>query len=227
MNFKRMISMLLALCLALNMAIPGVSALNAGENELVPGKGPEASEKSGEPVRITTLKNAVQAKPAADAEGKWTAEAVQGEADLPKAQLPQGGKELQEAAELYAADELVPAFIVLEEKPLAESGLQIQAVSAVKEARLLARQDKLIQTISNKVLHGKLDVRYQFTYLSNAVSANVPFGKLAEIAEPEGGKTVFLMPVYDKCETVNTATAADKEAWMLARQDKRIQTISN
>ena len=172
MNFKRMISMLLALCLALNMAIPGVSALNAGENELVPGKGPEASEKSGEPVRITTLKNAVQAQPAS--EGKWVAEEVQVEADLPKAQLPQGVKELQEAAELYAADELVPAFIVLEEKPLAESGLQIQAVSADKEARMLARQDKLIQTISNKVLHGKLDVRYQFTYLSNAVSANVP-----------------------------------------------------
>ncbi len=209
MNFKRMISMLLALCLVLNMAIPGVSALNAGKNELVPGKGPEASEKSGEPIRITTLKNAVQAKPAADAEGKWTAEAVQVEADLPKAQLPQGVKELQEAAELYAADELVPAFIVLEEKPLAESGLQIQAVSADKEAKMLARQDKLIQTISNKVLHGKLDVRYQFTYLSNAVSANVPFGKLAEIAELEGVKTVFLMPVYDKCETVNTATAAD------------------
>ena len=209
MNFKRMISMLLALCLALNMTIPGVSALNAGENELVPGKGPEASEKSGEPVRITTLKNAVQAKPGTDDQGKWTAEAVQVEADLPKAQLPQGVKELQEAAELYAADELVPAFIVLEEKPLAESGLQIQAVSADKEAKMLARQDKLIQTISNKVLHGKLDVRYQFTYLSNAVSANVPFGKLAEIAELEGVKTVFLMPVYDKCETVNTATAAD------------------
>ena len=118
-------------------------------------------------------------------------------------------KELQEAAELYAADELVPAFIVLEEKPLAESGLTIQAVSADKEAKMLAQQNKLIQTISNKVLGKKLDVRYQFTYLTNAVSVNVPFGALEEIAKLDGVKTVFLMPVYEKCETVNTATAGD------------------
>ena len=209
MNFKRVLAMLMALCLALNMAVPGVSALTAGENEYVPGQKPEASEKSGEPVRITTLKNAVQAAPAVQTQGQWTAEAVDIEADLHMAELPQGVKELSLAAELYGPDELVPAFIVLEEKPLAESGLAIQAVPADKEAAMLARQNKLIKTISNKVLSGKLDVRYQFTYLTNAVSVNVPFGKLSEIAELDGVKTVFLMPVYDKCETVNTATAAD------------------
>ena len=30
MNFKRVLAMLMALCLALNMAVPGVSALTAG-----------------------------------------------------------------------------------------------------------------------------------------------------------------------------------------------------
>ncbi len=211
MNFKRVLTMLLALCLIVNMAVPGVSALTAGENEYVAGQNPTASEKTaqGERIDITTLKNAVQAKPAATAEGKWTAQQVDVEADLLKAELPQGVKELREAAELYEADEVVPAFIVLEDKPLAETGVAIQAVPARQEKAMLAQQDKLIGTISRKVLKAELDVRYQFTYLSNAITANVPFGALAEIAELPGVKTVFLMPVYDKCETVNTASAGD------------------
>ena len=211
MNFKRVLTMLLALCLIVNMAVPGVSALTAGENEYVAGQNPTASEKTaqGERINITTLKNAVQAEPAAVTEGKWTAQKVDVEADLLKAELPQGVKELREAAELYEADEVVPAFIVLEDKPLAETGVAIQAVPAQQEKAMLAQQDKLIGTISRKVLKAELDVRYQFTYLSNAITANVPFGALAEIAELPGVKTVFLMPVYDKCETVNTATAGD------------------
>ena len=211
MNFKRVLTMLLALCLIVNMAVPGVSALTAGENEYVPGQNPTASEETtqGEKINITTLKNAVQAKPQVKTEGEWTAEKVELETDLLQAELPQGVKELREAAELYKADEVVPAFIVLEDKPLAETGLSIQAVSAKQEKALLAQQNKLIGTISKKVLKAELDVRYQFTYLSNAISANVPFGALAEIAELPGVKTVFLMPVYDKCETTNTATAGD------------------
>ena len=119
MNFKRVLTMLLALCLIVNMAVPGVSALTAGENEYVPGQNPTASEKTtqGERINITTLKNAVQAEPAAAAEGEWTAERVDVESDLLKAELPQGVKELREAAELYKADEVVPVFIVLEDEP--------------------------------------------------------------------------------------------------------------
>ena len=215
MNFKRVLSMLLVLCLTMSMIVPGVSALTAGENEYVAGQDPTASEKSaqGEKINVTTLRDAVQAKPAQTvSEGEWTAQRVDvPEADLLKAELPQGVKELAEAAELYAADEVVPAFIVLEGKALADTGVSIQAVSAEKEAALLAAQDKLINTISRKVLGEKLDVRYQFTYLTNAISANVPFGALAEIAKLDGVKTVFLMPVYEKCEvsSPNTATAGD------------------
>ena len=211
MNFKRVLTMLLALCLVVNMVVPGVSAMTAGADTYVPGQNPTASETNIQrgPVRVNTLKDAVQAKPEQQSEGKWTAEKVDAETDLLKAELPQGVKELKEAAKLYDADEVVPAFIVLEEKPLADTGVSIQAVPADKQAAMLAQQNKLIHTISNKVLGSKLDVRYQFTYLTNAVSVNVPFGKLSEIAGLEGVKTVFLMPVYEKCETVNTATAAD------------------
>ena len=215
MNIKRVLSMLLVLCLTMSMFVPGVSALTAGENEYVAGIDPTASEKTaqGERINITTLRDAVQAQPAQTvSKGEWTAEkvAVPG-TELFKAELPQGVKELEEASKLYAADEVVPAFIVLEAKPLADTGVSIQAVTAAQEAQLLAAQDKLINTISKKVLGKALDVRYQFTYLTNAVSANVPFGALAEIAKLDGVKTVFLMPVYDKCvvNDIDTATAAD------------------
>ena len=133
MNFKRVLTMLLALCLVLNMALPGVSALTAGQDNYVAGQNPTASEKTGEPIHITTLRDAVQAQPAVKAEGEWVAEQTQvPNVDLLNAELPQGVKELAEAAELYAADEVVPAFIILEEKPLADTGVSIQAVPANK-----------------------------------------------------------------------------------------------
>ena len=203
MNFKRVLTMLLALCLVLNMAVPGVSAMTTGQKTT-------ASDKTakGEPIKITTLRDANKADSAVNTNGTWTAEQVAvPEVDLLKAELPQGVKELAEAAKLYAEDEVVPAFIVLEDKPLADTGVSIQAVSAAKESQLLAAQNKLINTISKKVLGKKLDVRYQFTYLSNAISANVPFGKLDDIAKLDGVKTVFLMPVYDTCVVSDPATS--------------------
>ena len=71
MNFKRVLTMLLALCLIVNMAVPGASALTAGKNEYAPGQNPTASEKTaqGERINITTLKDAVKAEPAATTEG--------------------------------------------------------------------------------------------------------------------------------------------------------------
>ena len=215
MNFKRVLTMLLALCLIVNMAVPGVSALTAGSDSYVAGMDPTASENpaKGEKIHVTTLKDAVQAQPEqTQSEGQWVAEQVDvPDVDLMNAELPQGVKELAEAAELYAEDEVVPAFIVLEDKPLADTGVSIMAVPADKEAAMLAVQNKLISTISRKVLGSELDVRYQFTYLTNAVSANVPFGKLDDIAKLDGVKTVFLMPVYDKCvvSDTNTATAGE------------------
>ncbi|MBR7178603.1 MAG: S8 family serine peptidase [Oscillospiraceae bacterium] len=213
MNFKRVLTMLLALCLIVNMTVPGVSALVAGEDNYVAGMDPTASNNpaKGEEIHVTTLKDAVQAQPA-QSEGQWVANQTDvPNVDLMNAQLPQGVKELAEAAELYADDEVVPAFVVLEEKPLADTGVSIMAVPADKEAAMLAQQNKLINTISNKVLGEKLDVRYQFTYLTNAFSVNVPFGKLSEIAELDGVKTVFLMPVYEPCvvSDTDTATAGD------------------
>ena len=211
MNFKRVLAMLLALCLVLNVAVSGVSALTAGSDNYVAGMDPTASDPlaRGEEIHVTTLRDAVQAQPeTVKGEGKWIAEQVNvPNVDLLNAELPQGVKELAEAAELYAADEVVPAFIVLEDKPLADTGVSIQSVPANKESQMLAAQNKLIRTISNKVLGAALDVRYQFTYLSNAISVNVPFGKLSEIAELDGVKTVFLMPVYEACVVSDPATS--------------------
>ena len=89
MNFKRVLTMLLALCLIVNMAVPGVSALTAGENEYVPGQNPTASEETtqGERINITTLKNAVQAKPQVKTEGEWTVQKVELETDLLQTEL--------------------------------------------------------------------------------------------------------------------------------------------
>ncbi len=130
--------------------------------------------------------------------------------DLFEAELPQGVAELKEAAETIGADETVAAYIVLEDAPLAEGGYTtMSSVPAAKTQDLLNVQNKLIKKINKSVLGGKqLDVRHQFTYLTNAVSVNVPFGKLAEIAQLDGVKTVILMPVYEPAVVDTQTTSA-------------------
>ncbi len=200
MNFKRFMTMLLAVCLVLNMVIPGVSAVMPGSDSMTKAPAPEATK--GEPVKVTTLRDAVRPVVSAqDGEGEWTFTKVNTKpgVSLLEAELPQGVQELRDNADLYKADENVAVYIVLEDAPLAEGGYTtMSSVPAAKTEALLKVQNKLIQKISKSVLGGKkLDVRHQFTYLTNAVSANVPFGKLSEIAKLDGVKTVILMPVYE------------------------------
>ncbi len=214
MNFKRMMTMLLAVVLVLNMVVPGVSAVMPGAETAHSAQAPEAVGAEKTPVEVTTLRDAVRPEVSTqdkEAQGTWSFQKVDTEAgvNLMDAKLPQGVAELKEAAETIGADETVAAYIVLEDAPLSEGGYTTMAAVPTKDEKaLLAHQNKLIETISKTVLKGeKLDVRHQFTYLTNAVSVNVPFGKLSEIAKLEGVKTVILMPVYAPA-TVDTKTVS-------------------
>ncbi len=214
MNFKRVLTMLLAVCLVLNMAAPGALAVMPGADTMTKAPAPEAVENvpTAKPVEITTLRDAN--RPVVNTQtGKsgWSIEQLDIEpgVELLHKELPKGVQELREAADLYQADETVAAYIILKDAPLAEGGYTTMAqVPEKDEAAMLRVQDKLIQTINKKVLGGKkLDVRYQFTYLTNAISANVPFGKLEEIAKLDGVKNVILMPIYEPA-TVDTKTVS-------------------
>ncbi len=136
-------------------------------------------------------------------EGSWSASKMEGnlpELDLPLAAVPESIAELKEAAQLYSEDDVVTAFVVMEDKPLAETYSSITRVSILDEEKLLEIQNYIISMIEKFVLGGeKLDVRYQFTYLTNAFSIMTEFGNLEEIAMMDGVKSVYLMPVYNAC----------------------------
>lgn len=201
MNMKRALTLLLAVCMVFTLLAPGVSAVAPGTDH---HKAEASSEK--EPFTALTKKaedtaSAQQADTEGKQTGHWTASETNVKTDLISAQLPEDIQELRKAAEFYAADEIVAAFIVLEGAPLVEKYASGAAeIAASSTNAMLKTQNALIKTIEKEALGGeKLNVRYQFTYLTNSVTVRVPFADLEKIAKVEGVKSVFVAPVYNVC----------------------------
>ena len=137
----------------------------------------------------------VQAAPAAR---KVTFEKIDMNADL----IPEGAVIENKNEKLHADTDVVRVMIVLEDEPALEKAgnpslftTDLQAVEY--RAQLLAKQEKLAQTISRQALKGeKLDVVWNLTLMANAISANVAYGSIDEIAAVEGVEKVYLETVY-------------------------------
>ena len=142
---------------------------------------------------------------------EWSATPVEGQPSvslLPE-ELPACLDELQEAAKLYSADDVVSAFVVMEERPLAEVYTSRSLVTAEVEKQMIQQQNVVINAIEARVLGGqKLEVRYQFTYLTNSFSIKTAFGNLEKIAMLDGVKSVFLTPIYEPATVSDPNTAA-------------------
>ena len=142
---------------------------------------------------------------------EWSVTPAEGEPSISllPAEVPECLEELQEAAELYSTDDIVYAFVVMEGQPLAETHTSRALVSADAEKQLIEKQNAAINTIERTIMGGeKLEVRYQFTYLTNAFTVKTAFGNLEKIAGIDGVKTVFLTPVYEAVSTATPDTAA-------------------
>ena len=138
----------------------------------------------------------VQAAPAAQ---KVTFEKL----DNVGTELFQNGAVIENKNEkVYADTDMVRVMIVLEDEPAmnmtgsaSEFVTDIQAVQYRNE--LQAKQEILADTISAKALKGeKLDVVWNLTLMANAISANVAYGSIDEIAAVEGVERVYLETVY-------------------------------
>ena len=137
----------------------------------------------------------VQAAPAAR---KVTFEKIDMSADL----IPEGAVIENKNEKLHADTDVVRVMIVLEDEPALEKAgnpslftTDLQAVEY--RSQLQAKQEKLTQTISRQALKGeKLDVVWNLTLMANAISANVAYGSIDEIAAVEGVEKVYLETVY-------------------------------
>lgn len=215
MKSKKMLTLLVVLCLLVSVLSPAAYAVGAGV-EAVTGQQSAVSEDahpldndlvvSGEKsngglLSLRDEANRPQSQETAQT-GSWSARPTQGGSLSSYAKLPADIQELRDAAELYRSDDVVAAFIVMEEQPLAERYNAIARVPAAETKTLVAKQDAVLRTISKEVpASADMEVRYQFTYLTNAISVRVPFGALEEIAAVEGVSSVYLMPVYQPMDT--------------------------
>ena len=112
------------------------------------------------------------------------------------------GTDVQEEAP-YADTDMVRAFVVMEGKSVLERGFSTQDIASNTAAMavsqtLKAKQAAVAAQISAKVLDGeKLNIHWNLTLAANAMSVDLPYGKMAETAELPGVKDVFLVPQYE------------------------------
>ena len=104
---------------------------------------------------------------------------------------------------LHADTDVVRVMIVLEDEPAIDKvGSASQFVTDIQaaqyRAQLQAKQEKLADVISTQALKGeKLDVVWNLTLMANAISANVTYGSIEEIAKVKGVERVYLETVYE------------------------------
>ena len=209
MRTKRMLAFMLAFCMIFSVLAAPVSA--ATQSEL------KAELMNAEPVNLDNFilsgdqsEGTLKLKKD-ESKVEWEIKSAEGKPaiSLLPQKTPECLQELAKAAELYKVEDIVYAFVVMEGKPLAETHGSRTLVTASAQKQLLQKQDAVISSIEKTVLKGeKLEVRYQFTYLTNSFTIKTAFGNLAEIARMDGVKSVFLTPVYEPMTTANPDTAA-------------------
>ena len=234
MRSKRLFAILLALCLVLSNLAPAAFAVKAPEDSALNAQQNTQEDAATKPqtspnengllvsqdnaqqgflsmrenplLRVEANNNAENSD-----EIQWSVKPAEGEptVSLLPSELPETLEELAKAAELYSTDDVVSAFVVMEGQPLAELYNSRSLVSADLEKQMIEKQNDVISAIEKQVLKGKkLEVRYQFTYLTNSFTIKTAFGNLEQIAKMEGVKSVFLTPIFEPATTANPDTAA-------------------
>lgn len=123
-------------------------------------------------------------------------------------------EEAEEPAPEYDDSDVVRVFIVLEDEPVIDTGVDTTDLPSDEDAMelmsdLKGAQAAMAKKISKEALDGAaLDIRYHFTILSNALSANVAYGDIEKIKEVKGVSDVLVVPQY---EIMDTGEAAEPQ----------------
>lgn len=113
-------------------------------------------------------------------------------------------------------EEEVRVIVVLEGESVvsADSGAVYNAQTAAQLNALESDQEDVIAQIEDTVLDGEtLEVTQQFGWLVNGFAANIPYGKMSEIAALDGVSKVVLQTRYEPCSveegTLSPKTSSD------------------
>ena len=162
MKMKRVYAWLLALCMVFSMALTSVSAEEATE---------APTEETGTQLVIEKL------------EGVESGLSLRLENGVSKEDFN------------ISPEEEVRVIVVLEGESVvsADSGAVYNAQTAAQLSALESDQEEVIAQIEDTVLDGEtLEVTQQFGWLVNGFAANIPYGKMSEIAALEGVSKVVL-----------------------------------
>jgi len=166
----------------------------------------EDTEGTKETESTTTEKSAAEQEEAAKETSGENTKIVLEEVDeeeMSGAELAAAASEVEEPEPEYDEDEVVRVFIVLEKDAVLDAGFDTEDLASNEDAmelseELTAEQEEKAEEISRKALGGEtLDVRYHFTILSNALSANVKYGDIEKIKEVKGVEEVYITPRYE------------------------------
>lgn len=179
-------------------------------------KGEEQTEDSSEDQSKQQTKK--KKKQANTGELQWTEEESVRNAGVEAEQVPKSDKD-----EYKDADE-VRVFIVLNGESVLEKGYSIKGLGENQNAQNLSKQIEagqgaVVEQIQRTVGNHTMKVRYQFSLLTNAVSATVQYGDLEKIQKVAGVKEVYVVPEYQLQDTAtpDTITAGEMvgsyQAW--------------
>lgn len=183
MKMKRVYAWLLAFCMVFSMALTSVSAEEATE---------APTEETGTQLVVEKL------------EGVESGLSLRLENGVSKEDFN------------ISPEEEVRVIVVLEGESVvsADSGAVYNAQTAAQLSALESDQEEVIAQIEDAVLDGEtLEVTQQFGWLVNGFAANIPYGKMSEIAALEGVSKVVLQTRYEPCAveegTLSPKTSSD------------------
>lgn len=126
------------------------------------------------------------------------------------------GDEITLLAEAYSRDEKVRVMITFDSPAVSQMpNMDVKLGGSLSSKENTAMRTLKIEQTSimgkvEKAIGYEADISGQFTLLTNAVSATVRYGDMAEIAKVAGVKNVFLMPTYEMPE-INAQTFSGTE----------------
>lgn len=176
------------------------------------------AEQANEPSLQIKKKKKEKAKEANTGELQWTEEEQVGNVGVEAEPVP----DLKN--DQYADEDEVRVFIVLNGDSVLEKGYSVKGLSENDSAQTLSKeietgQGAVVEQIQRALGNHAMNVRYQFSLLTNAVSATVQYDDLEKIQKVAGVKNVYVVPEYQLQDTAapNTITAGEMvgsyQAW--------------
>lgn len=151
--------------------------------------------------------------------------------DRVTASLVEEEEPIEEDLSLYAPTDMVRVAIFLEEESTLEYGYSTYGIASNRKAmnyrqRLLENQYSVTNVIERRIGE-TLDVQWNLTLVTNAISANVEYGQIEEIARTKGVKEVAIEMQYTPAVLLDSEGEYDPQMAISTDMTGMTQVFSN